>query len=290
MKLRYRSAAPRRQSKTLRLLAVAGGGLIAAVGLELFLMPHKLLPGGITGLSALISHLTEMRLGLFLFLFNLPFILISRRQISLRFALYTMLGLICLTAGSLALHHFPAAVSEPLPAAIAGGLCLGFGLGISVRFGGLTAGSEEQSVRLLNGGPPRSAEMPIMLFNIAILLYGGSLFGWDQAMYSIIAYLLAFEALRFSLRDLSLTQAVWITSSKPEEIRRKLQQSLDREVKLIQSSGPDGQPGTVFCLASRLEEEQLASIVHGCDEDSTIVINAARNNRIRALFRHKPPG
>lgn len=290
MNFRYRSAAPRRQSKTLRLLAVAGGGLVAAVGLELFLMPHKLLPGGITGLSALISHITEMRLGLFLFLFNLPFILISRRQISLRFALYTMLGLIGLTAGSLALHHFPAAVSEPLPAAIAGGLCLGFGLGISVRFGGLTAGSEQQSVRLLNGGPPKSAEMPIMLFNVAILLYGGSLFGWDQAMYSIIAYLLAFEALRFSLRDLSLTQAVWITSSKPEEIRRKLQQSLDREVKLVQSSGPDGQPGTVFCLASRLEEEELASIVHGCDEDSTIVINAARNNRIRALFRNKPPG
>lgn len=290
MNFRYRSAAPRRQSKTLRLLAVIGGGLVAAVGLELFLMPHKLLPGGITGLSALISHITEMRLGLFLFLFNLPFILISRRQISLRFALYTMLGLIGLTAGSLALHHFPAAVSEPLPAAIAGGLCLGFGLGISVRFGGLTAGSEQQSVRLLNGGPPKSAEMPIMLFNVAILLYGGSLFGWDQAMYSIIAYLLAFEALRFSLRDLSLTQAVWITSSKPEEIRRKLQQSLDREVKLVQSSGPDGQPGTVFCLASRLEEEELASIVHGCDEDSTIVINAARNNRIRALFRHKPPG
>lgn len=253
-------------------------------------MPHKLLPGGITGLSALIAHLTEMRLGLFLFLFNLPFILMSRRQISLRFALYTMLGLIGLTAGSLALHHFPAAVSEPLPAAIAGGLCLGLGLGISVRFGGLTAGSEQQSVRLLNGGPPKSAEMPIMLFNVAILLYGGSLFGWDQAMYSIIAYLLAFEALRFSLRDLSLTQAVWITSSKPEEIRRKLQQSLDREVKLVESSGPDGQPGTVFCLASRLEEEQLASIVHGCDKDSTIVINAARNNRIRALFRNKPPG
>ncbi|MEK4852677.1 YitT family protein [Paenibacillus sp. FSL H7-0756] len=290
MKVRYRNAAPLRYSKTLRLLSIVGGGLLAAVGLELFLMPHKLLPGGIAGLSALLSHVTEMRLGLFLFLFNLPFILMSRRQINLRFALYTMLGLICLTAGSLALHHFPAAISEPLPAAIAGGLCLGFGLGISVRFGGLTAGSEKQSVRLLNGGPPKSAEMPIMLFNMLILLYGGSLFGWDQAMYSIIAYLLAFEALRFSLRDLSLTQAVFITSSKCEEIRRKLQQSLDREVKLVKSTGPQGEPGTVFCLASRLEEEQLASIVHDCDQDSKIVINAARNNRISALFRNKPPG
>lgn len=122
MRVRYRNAAPLRYSKTLRLLSIVGGGLLAAVGLELFLMPHKLLPGGIAGLSALLSHVTEMRLGLFLFLFNLPFILMSRRQINLRFALYTMLGLICLTAGSLALHHFPAAISEPLPAAIAGAM------------------------------------------------------------------------------------------------------------------------------------------------------------------------
>jgi uncharacterized membrane-anchored protein YitT (DUF2179 family) len=231
-----------------------------------------------------------MRLGLFLFLFNLPFILISRRQINLRFALYTMLGLICLTAGSLALHHFPAAISEPLPAAIAGGLCLGFGLGISVRFGGISGGSDKRGIRLLNGGPPKSAEITIMLFNCVILLSGGALFGWDQAMYSIIAYLLAFEALRFSLRDLSLSQAVWITSSNCEEIRSRLEQSLEREVRIVKSAGPEGQPGTVFCLASRLEEEELATIVHGCDRNSRIVINAARNGRISALFRQKPPG
>lgn len=290
MKISYRGAVPLRQRKILRLLSVVGGGLLAAVGLELFLMPHKLLPGGIAGLSALLSHLTEMRLGLFLFLFNLPFILISRRQINLRFALYTMLGLICLTAGSLALHHFPAAISEPLPAAIAGGLCLGFGLGISVRFGGISGGSDKQGIRLLNGGPPKSAEITIMLFNCVILLSGGALFGWDQAMYSIIAYLLAFEALRFSLRDLSLSQAVWITSSNCEEIRSRLEQSLEREVRIVKSAGPEGQPGTVFCLASRLEEEELATIVHGCDRNSRIVINAARNSRISALFRQKPPG
>ncbi|KAI7254769.1 hypothetical protein KC345_g11223, partial [Hortaea werneckii] len=266
------------------------GGLLAAVGLELFLMPHKLLPGGVAGLSALLSHLTEMRLGLFLFLFNLPFILLSRRQINIRFAMYTMLGLICLTAGSLALHHLPAATSEPLPAAIAGGLCLGFGLGSTVRFGGIYSVSGKQGVRLLNNSTPQSAEITIMLFNCVILLSGGLLFGWDQAMYSIIAYLLAFEALRYSLRDLSLSRAVWITSSNCEEICHKLQQTFEREVKIVKSDGPEGQPGIIFCLANRLEEEVLSSIVHDCDMDGQIIINTARPGRISALFRHTPPG
>ncbi|WP_249898282.1 YitT family protein [Paenibacillus sp. PK3_47] len=273
------------QRKPVRILSIVAGGLLAAVGLELFLIPHKLIPGGITGLSALFSHMTEMRLGLFLFLFNLPFILLSRKQISLQFALYTMLGLLCLTAGSLALHSYPAVAGEPLTAAIAGGLCLGLGIGISIRFGGITGSAGDPGYLLLKGGPPKYAETAIMLFNCAILLCGGFLFGWDQAMYSIIAYLLAFEGVRISLRDLSRSRAVWITSRRCEEISKALKESLEREAKLVQASGPAGQPGTLFCLASRLEEEKLTSIVRQYDKDSQIVFRGASGRDPGDLFR-----
>lgn len=286
MKKRLHRESPA-QHKGIRILSVIAGGLLAAVGLELFLIPHKLVPGGIAGLSALFAHLTEMRLGLFLFLFNLPFILMSRRHIDLRFALYTMLGLICLTVGSLALHHFPAAVSDPLPAALAGGLCLGFGIGISVRFGGTPARASEKGFMLLNGGPPKSAETTVMVFNCAILLCGGLLFGWDQAMYSIIAYLLAFEGVRISLRDLSRGRAVWITSHYCEEISQALQHSLERETRLIRSPGPGGQTGTLFCLTNKVEEAALTSIVRECDQDSQIVFSAAERRGISDYFRQK---
>lgn len=132
------------RSSTFRVLTVIAGALLAAVGLELFLMPHGLVVGGITGLSALFAHTTEMQLGLFLFLFNLPFIFMSRKQVNLRFALYTVLGLTCLTIASLALHRFPAVISDPLPAAMAGGICLGVGIGISVRFGGVNKQASDQ--------------------------------------------------------------------------------------------------------------------------------------------------
>lgn len=158
------------RSSTFRVLTVIAGALLAAVGLELFLMPHGLVVGGITGLSALFAHTTEMQLGLFLFLFNLPFIFMSRKQVNLRFALYTVLGLTCLTIASLALHRFPAVISDPLPAAMAGGICLGVGIGISVRFGGVNKQASDQGYSLLSGGPPKSTEVVIMILNCAILL------------------------------------------------------------------------------------------------------------------------
>ncbi|MNC50887.1 hypothetical protein D3C81_1921710 [compost metagenome] len=111
------------------------------------------------------------------------------------------------------------------------------------------------------------------------------MFGWDQAMYSIIAYLLAFEAVRICLRDLSRTRAVWITSSRPEEIRRALHRELDREARLIRASGPKGQPGTLFCIANKLEEEELTSIVRTCDQNSQIVFRSTRRRRQSRRFQ-----
>ena len=275
------------QSKFIRIAGVICGGLLAAAGLELFLIPHKLVPGGIAGLSALLAHITEMRLGLFLFLFNLPFILLSRRQISLRFAFYMLLGMVCLTAGSLSLHRFPAVISDPLLAAVTGGLCLGLGLGITIRCGGMSGSAEEQGFALPQAGPSKSAEIVIMVFNCAILLCGGLLFGWDQAMYSIIAYLLAFEGVRFPLRSLTRSRAFWITSSRCEEIRKALQLSLKRDAKLVRAAEPEGQPGALFFLASRLEEETLTSIVRSCDENSQIVVSKAGNSGITEWVRQK---
>lgn len=267
-------------SSTFRLLTVIAGALLAAVGLELFLIPHGLVVGGITGLSALFAHTTEMQLGLFLFLFNLPFIFMSRKQVNHKFALYTVLGLTCLTIASLALHRFPAVISDPLPAAMAGGICLGVGIGISVRFGGMNKQASDQGYALLSGGPPKSTEVVIMLLNCAILLLAGTLFGWEQAMYSIIAYLLAFEGVRFSLRGLSHSRAAWITSSRSTDIQRVLEANLNREAVLVEGSGQEGEVSTLFCLTNRMEEQHLRTIVLACDKDSHVVFRSATRDQI----------
>ncbi|WP_248548086.1 YitT family protein [Paenibacillus odorifer] len=263
------------RSSTFRVLTVIAGALLAAVGLELFLMPHGLVVGGITGLSALFAHTTEMQLGLFLFLFNLPFIFMSRKQVNLRFALYTVLGLTCLTIASLALHRFPAVFSDPLPAAMAGGICLGVGIGISVRFGGVNKQASDQGYSLLSGGPPKSTEVVIMILNCAILLFAGTLFGWEQAMYSIIAYLLAFEGVRISLRGLSHSRTAWITSSRCLDIQQAIASSLNREAAIAEGSGQDGEVSTLFCLTNRMEEEHLRALVLQCDSESQIVFRSA---------------
>lgn len=279
MKRMNRMARPS-PSQPVRYLGIIAGALLSAAGLELFLMPHGLVVGGMTGLSALFAHVTELRLGLYLFLFNLPFIFLARRQISRRFAFYTVLGLSVFSTAALLLHSYPGPISEPLPAAAAGGLCLGVGIGIAVRSGGLDLSARKHGYALLGAGAVPSAEVMIMLLNCGLLLLAGFLFGWEQAMYSIIAYLLAFEGLRFTLRDLEAPKALLIASSRAPEVRAALMRELSQDALIVDDAWRDGRQ-TLFVPLQGGDAEQIKALVSALDAESVIEFQRARRPRFK---------
>lgn len=57
------------------------GSILAAMALEVFLIPNNIIDGGITGISIMASHLTSIQLWVFIFIFNLPFVIIGYKQI-----------------------------------------------------------------------------------------------------------------------------------------------------------------------------------------------------------------
>src|SRR5471030_1419429 len=71
------------------------GSILAAMGLEIFLIPNNIIDGGITGISIMASHLTGIQLWVFIVVLNLPFVIIGYKQIGKTFALSTIFSLIC---------------------------------------------------------------------------------------------------------------------------------------------------------------------------------------------------
>lgn len=96
----------------LRVLAIIIGALLVAVGLEIFLVPNNIIDGGVTGVSIMASKLTGGPLGLFLFLLNLPFLLIGYKQIGKIFAVFTLFGVIVMSLGTSYLHHIPSLTDD----------------------------------------------------------------------------------------------------------------------------------------------------------------------------------
>ena len=256
-----------------RAFFIALGAFIVAVGLEVFLVPNKIIDGGITGVSIMLEHLTGIELGYYLFFLNLPFFIFGYRTIGRTFAFSTRFGIIVLSASTFLLHHSEPLTHEPLLAAIFGGILLGIGVGMVIRFGGSLDGTEIVAV-VFNRRTPFSVGEIVMFLNIFILGSAGFVFNWDNAMLSLIAYFIAFKVIDLVIEGLDESKSVWIISDRSQEIGDAIISRLGRGVTYLQGAG--GYTGDdkriIFCVITRLEEAKMKSIVGELDPSAFMAI------------------
>lgn len=263
-----------------RILFIIIGAVLMAVGLEIFLVPNKVIDGGIVGISIILSHLLGMKLGLFIFLLNIPFFFIGYKQIGKTFALSTLFGIIVLSITTTLLHPVPAFTEDLLLATVFGGIILGTGVGIVIRYGGSLDGTEILAI-LANKKLPFSVGEIIMFFNIFILGSAGFVFGWNRAMYSLIAYFVAFKTIDIVLEGLDESKSAWIISDQYQEIGDAILARLGRGVTYLNGEGAytGEDKKVIFCIITRLEEAKLKSIVE--DLDSSAFLAVANISEVR---------
>ncbi|WP_429890042.1 YitT family protein [Gottfriedia acidiceleris] len=257
-----------------RTIAMLVGSLLVATGLEIFLVPNDVIDGGITGISIMVSHLTGLPLGVFLFVLNLPFFYLGYKQIGKTFAISTILGITVLSYLTSMFHHIPAFTEDILLATIFGGMVLGVGVGLAIRFGGALDGIEILAI-IINSKIPFSVGEIIMVFNLFILGAAGFIFSWDRAMYSIIAYLVAFKTIDIVVEGLEQSKSAWIISDKSDDIGEAILFRMGRGVTYINGTGAYSGETTkvIYCVITRLEEAELKTIVDDIDASAFLAIS-----------------
>lgn len=256
-----------------RFVFLTFGAVLMAVGLEIFLVPNRIVDGGITGISIMVSHITQMPLGVFLTLFNLPFLFMGYKQIGKTFALSTLFAVLVMSVGTYLLHPVSPLTIDPLLAAVFGGVILGIGVGLVIRSGGSLDGTEIVAI-LINKKSPFSVGEVVMFINLFILGSAGFIFGWDRAMYSLIAYYLAFKMIDITIEGLDQSKSVWIISDKYKEIGDALTQRLGRGVTYLDGEGAytGDSKKVIFVVITRLEEAKLKSIVEDWDSQAFLAV------------------
>lgn len=243
------------------------------VGIEEFLVPNKVLDGGIVGISIILSHLSGWKLGWFIFILNIPFFYIGYKQIGKTFALSTLLGIAVLSATTLLLHDVPVFTEDLLLATVFGGIVLGVGVGMVIRYGGSLDGTEILAI-LVNKKLPFSVGEIIMFFNIFIFATAGFVFGWNRAMYSILAYFIAFKTIDVVISGLDESKSAWIISEQHKVIGEAILARLGRGVTYLNGEGAytGDDKKVIFCVITRLEEAKLKAIVEEIDPSAFLAV------------------
>ncbi|WP_159884051.1 YitT family protein [Paenibacillus puerhi] len=256
-----------------RFIFITIGAILMATALELFLVPNTVLDGGITGISIMVAKLTSMPLGLFIFVFNIPFLLVGYKQIGKTFAISTLYGISAMSVTTLLLHHADPFTNEKVLAVLFGGLILGFGVGLVIRYGGSLDGTEIVAILL-----SKRFRMPvgqiIMMINVVIFIVAGFVFGWDSAMYSIFTFYIASKVMDIVVEGLEESKSATVISSEYEEISDAIMNRLGRSTTFIYAKGGYSKEDTqmIYCVVTRLEVAKLKSIVQEIDPKAFISI------------------
>ncbi|GAA4865463.1 YitT family protein [Paenibacillus vulneris] len=256
-----------------RIFFMVFGSAIFSVGLEILLVPNHIIDGGIVGISIILSHLLNIPLGVFLVLLNLPFLMIGYKQIGKTFAISTLFSVLIMSIGSSLLHSIKPFTMDPLLAAVFGGIILGIGVGLVIRSGGSLDGTEIVAI-LFSKKTPFSVGEIVMFFNLFILSSAGFVFGWDHAMYSLIAYYIAFRMIDITIEGLDQSKSVWIISDESEKIGQAITFRLGRGVTYLNGEGAfsGDDKKVIFSVITRLEEAKLKSIVDEHDPNAFLAI------------------
>ena len=254
------------------------GAVIAAVGLELFLIPNNVIDGGVVGLSIMASYLTGMPLGIFLIVLNIPFLYLGYKQIGKNFAIATIVAVCFLSVWSEVIGEFDKVTNDPFLAAIFGGVIDGLGVGLIMRAGGSLDGTEIVAI-IADKRSVFSVGEIVMFINLFILSGAGLLFGWDKGMYSLFAYFVIAKMIDVVIKGLDESYGVMIVTDKSAELTSALNYRLGRGVTILYGEGgyTKQKKEVLYCVVTRLEVDKLKRIVNEIDERAFVTINVVHD-------------
>ena len=174
----------------LSLLSVVISGFLQAFTLKVFIQPSNLLSSGFLGVSILMNQIAELfgvelSISMLLIMLNIPVAILCYRGISPRFTFYSILQVFVGSFFIRVLNFEPLFVDDTMLNVIFGGVLNGLYVSLALKGNASTGGMDFVALYVSNRNG-KTIWQEVFLFNTALLLIFGALFGWKHAGYSII--------------------------------------------------------------------------------------------------------
>jgi len=255
----------------------------ASFGFKGFLLTNHFIDGGATGISLLISNLTQIPLYILLLCVNIPFVILGYKIIGRTFAIKTALAISGL-ALCVATVHFPDVTKDNLLVAVFGGFFLGAGIGFSVRGGAVLDGTEVLAIYLSKKLGTTMGDV-IIVINVLIFSTAAYFLSVEIALYSMITYLSASKTLDFLIEGIEEYTGVTVISQHSHEIKTMIVEKMGRGVTIYNGKGGFGKKGEataidiVYTVITRLELNKLQSEIDKIDPEAFVVMSSVKDTR-----------
>lgn len=274
--------------QTKKLAVVTAGSLLGALAMNLFLIPANIYSSGFTGIAQLLSKVLSdftpihVSLGFLLLLLNIPVAILGWKKVGKSFTVYSFIS-VALSSLFLTLIPIEQVSGDILLNAVFGGVIQAVGVGITLKWGASTGGVDIIAMVL-----SRMKDKPIgpfmLVLNGLIILTAGFLYGWEKALYTLVALYTSTRVIdAIHTRHAKLT--AMIITKKADEMKKAIQEKLVRGITILPAKGAFSNEARemLMVVITRYELFDLERILKEVDPNA--FTNIIQTTNIYGFFR-----
>ena len=263
-------------SELKRIAGVIVGAWIVGFSLNCFIIPNRIVDGGLTGIAILLHYVLALPTGWMVLLLNIPIFLIGLRQMGKRFLSLSVLGVATVALTLELTSRVVPFTEDVMLATVFGGLLTGIGMGFIFRSQGSMGGTDIVAM-IIKRRFNLSVGQVLLGIDAVIFLFAALIFEPKLAMYAIIYMFIATRVVDYVQEGLNPSKAALIVSKHPEKIAADIMTILNRGVTFMHASGAySGEDKKViYCVVSRSELARVKEIIRENDPAAFVALSEA---------------
>jgi len=280
--------------KHLRTFAgIFAGNVSNALAVAAFIVPNSILIGGSTGISLTLQHAFGLELTVTVFAFNVLFFVLGAWVLGKKFALSTVASTLLYPALLALFQRIPgidALTENDLLAAIFAGLLLGIGIGLIVRQGASTGGTDILAMVL---NKFTHAPVAVLLYVVDFIVLGMQAFFCtsEQILYGVLSLLITTAVMNQVVLFGQAQLQLLIVSEKYEALREKLLRDLDVGVSMIYIETGLGKKRrmAVLCVIPQRKLYAANELIRQIDVNAFTMISRVKEVKGRGFSLERVP-
>lgn len=267
------------QQKIKHIVMMTIGAILYAAAIGMFLDPNSLAPGGVTGISIILSRLIPVETGTLILLFNIPILILGTWKFGFRFIVSTIYCIMIISPmTNFFTAKFGALTEDPFLAGLAGGALLAVGMGTVFR-AKATTGGIDIIVKIIRTKKPHLKTNNLFLLMDAVVVTCSALVfkDIDKALYAGMTVIVTSLVMDIVLYGKDEAKLIHIISDKSEEITKRLLDDLEIGVTYVRGEGAYSgkEKKVIMCVVKKQISPKVEDIIKEEDPMAFMIVSSA---------------
>jgi len=254
---------------------IALGSLIFAISINLFMLPFKIVSGGLSGIATIFYYLFGISTGITVGILDLVILFFALKSLGKAFVMDSMVAILLIPLFLSFTEKLPPLTNDIFIASVFGGVLLGIGMGLAFSQGGTTGGVDILSRMSQKKYPHLSIGILMTILDLMIIGFSMITIGnLNLAFYGILSLVISTTVIDTIISKLNCAKLILAVVTESSKIEQELLTSVNRGVTVISAVGAySGETKKVLmCVTKPKQAAQFKTMIRASEPNAFIIV------------------